>query len=125
MRSRRPRRAGRLRDLKGMSAKTEERLLEGLKSLRARPPRRMRLGTAQTSSSASAGSLVNAKGVDSVTAAGSTAAAARPSPTSTSWSKPTTRAAVIDKLHDSPMDRTGRWTSAAGLAAARRGRRCS
>jgi len=37
---------GRIRGFKGMSAKTEERLLDGLKELRKRPPRRMRLDTA-------------------------------------------------------------------------------
>ncbi|HUG47395.1 MAG TPA: DNA polymerase/3'-5' exonuclease PolX [Candidatus Limnocylindria bacterium] len=39
-------RAGRLRQLKGISARTEQRLLEGLANLRRRPPHRMRLGTA-------------------------------------------------------------------------------
>ncbi|MDP8904801.1 MAG: helix-hairpin-helix domain-containing protein, partial [Chloroflexota bacterium] len=39
-------RAGHLRGLRGMSDKTEQRLLDGLKTLRRRPPRRMRLGTA-------------------------------------------------------------------------------
>jgi DNA polymerase (family X) len=37
-------RAGRLRDLRGISARTEQRLLDGLENLRRRPPRRMRLG---------------------------------------------------------------------------------
>jgi DNA polymerase (family 10) len=39
-------REGRLRKLRGMTEKTEQRLLDGLRSLRRRPPRRMRLGTA-------------------------------------------------------------------------------
>ncbi|MDQ3937484.1 MAG: DNA polymerase/3'-5' exonuclease PolX [Chloroflexota bacterium] len=39
-------RVGRLRGLRGMSERTEQRLLDGLHNLRRRPPRRMRLGTA-------------------------------------------------------------------------------
>jgi len=64
-------RAGDIRNLKGMSAKTEEKLLDGLSSLRARPPRRMRLGTAQEIVERIAGSLRTAPGVKSVVPAGS------------------------------------------------------
>ena len=62
---------GRLRDLRGMSAKTEERLLDGLKSLKRRPPRRMRLGTAADIVGRIERALVAAPGVKSVTPAGS------------------------------------------------------
>ncbi len=64
-------RAGELRNLKGMSAKTEERLLDGIKSLRARPPRRMRLGEAREVVERVTGALEKSSGVRSVVAAGS------------------------------------------------------
>ncbi len=38
-------RGGRLRGLRGISQRTEKRLLDGLETLRRRPPRRLRLGT--------------------------------------------------------------------------------
>jgi DNA polymerase (family X) len=63
--------SGRLRDLRGMSAKTEQRLLEGLKSLRRRPPRRMRLGTAADIVARLQRALVSVSGVESITPAGS------------------------------------------------------
>ncbi len=40
-------REGRIRQLRGMSAKTEQRLAAGLEALRRRPPRRMRLSEAR------------------------------------------------------------------------------
>jgi len=64
-------RSGSLRSLKGMSEKTEERLLDGLATLRARPPQRIRLGTARDFVERVSGSLVNVPGVTSVVAAGS------------------------------------------------------
>src|SRR5687768_12127219 len=64
-------RAGQLRELKGMSAKTEERVLEGLEKLRARPPRRMRLGTAQDIVERVGRALKGAPGTQSVVPAGS------------------------------------------------------
>jgi DNA polymerase (family 10) len=63
--------SGWLRDLRGMSAKTEQRLLEGLKSLRRRPPRRMRLGTAADIVARLERALVSVSGVESITPAGS------------------------------------------------------
>ncbi len=63
--------SGRLRDLKGMTAKTEQRLLEGLKSLRKRPPKRLRLGTAADIVERVEQALRLAPGVVSITAAGS------------------------------------------------------
>jgi DNA polymerase (family 10) len=63
--------AGRLRDLRGMSEKTEQRLLEGLRSLRRRPPRRIRLGTAADIAGRLEGRLEGAPGVRSVHFAGS------------------------------------------------------
>jgi len=62
---------GRLRHIKGMSAKTEQRLLEGVKALRKRPPRRMRLGTAADIVERLERAMSNVPGVVSVTAAGS------------------------------------------------------
>jgi DNA polymerase (family 10) len=62
---------GRLRHIKGMSAKTEQRLLEGVKALRKRPPRRMRLGTAAELVERLERAMSNVPGVVSVTAAGS------------------------------------------------------
>ena len=63
--------AGRLRDLRGMSVKTEQRLLDGLKSFRKRPPRRMRLGTAADIVDRLERLLGSAGGVESVVPAGS------------------------------------------------------
>ncbi|HWH24639.1 MAG TPA: DNA polymerase/3'-5' exonuclease PolX [Candidatus Limnocylindria bacterium] len=63
--------AGRIRSLKGMSAKTEQRLLDALKSLRRRPPRRMRLGTAQDIVERVSRAVAAAPGVGAITPAGS------------------------------------------------------
>ena len=63
--------SGRLRELKGMSEKTEQKLLDGLKSFRRRPPRRMRLGTAADIVARVERGLRGAKGVKSVVPAGS------------------------------------------------------
>jgi DNA polymerase (family X) len=63
--------SGRLRELRGMSAKTEQRMLDGLKSFRRRPPRRMRLGTAADIVARVERGLVGAPGVKSVVPAGS------------------------------------------------------
>jgi DNA polymerase (family X) len=63
--------AGRLRGLRGMSDKTEARLLDGLKTLRRRPPRRMRLGTAADIVARIERALAAVPGVKSVTPAGS------------------------------------------------------
>src|SRR4051812_25199648 len=101
-------RAGEIRSLKGMSAKTEERLLEGLAGLRARPPRRIRLGTAQDIVDRVAGSLVNAAGVVSVTAAGSYRRRRETIADIDLLVETDNPSAVIDKLHDSPwVERVG------------------
>jgi DNA polymerase (family 10) len=63
--------AGSLRELKGMTAKTEERILKALQELRARPPRRIRLGQAEEAVERVTRSLKSIPGVKSVTAAGS------------------------------------------------------
>jgi DNA polymerase (family 10) len=62
---------GRLRDLKGMTAKTEQRLLEGLRNLRTRPPKRMRLGAADDIVKRVTRAMATAPGVKSVVPAGS------------------------------------------------------
>ncbi|MGZ6329126.1 MAG: helix-hairpin-helix domain-containing protein, partial [Candidatus Limnocylindrales bacterium] len=61
---------GVLRSLRGMSAKTEQRLLDGLRELRKRPPRRIRLGQAVEAVERVSRSLIGLPGVKSVTAAG-------------------------------------------------------
>jgi len=63
--------AGTLRALKGMTAKTEARLLKALAELRKRPPKRVRLGVAQDAVNRVVRSLTGEKGVISVTPAGS------------------------------------------------------
>ena len=95
-------RAGQLRDLKGMSAKTEEKLLDGLKTLRARPPRRMRLGQAQDIVDRVVGSLSDAPGVKSVVAAGSYRRRRETVADIDLLVETDEPAAVIQKLHDSP-----------------------
>ncbi|MEP7157909.1 MAG: helix-hairpin-helix domain-containing protein, partial [Chloroflexota bacterium] len=62
---------GRLRSLKGMTAKTEERLLDGLRNLRKRPPKRMRLGVADDIVKRVTRLLSGAAGVQQVIPAGS------------------------------------------------------
>jgi DNA polymerase (family X) len=64
-------REGRLRGLRGMSEKTEQRLLEGLKALRKRPPRRIRLDTAADLVDRVTRALDGSPGVRQVVAAGS------------------------------------------------------
>jgi DNA polymerase (family 10) len=62
---------GRLRGLRGMSARTEQRLLDGLKTLRRRPPRRLRLGTVADIVARVSRTLQRVPGVTSVVPAGS------------------------------------------------------
>ena len=99
---------GRLRDLRGMSSKTEERLLEGLKALKRRPPRRMRLGTAADIVSRVERALASAKGVKSVTAAGSFRRRRETVADIDVLVETDTPDAAIDKLHRSPfVERVG------------------
>jgi DNA polymerase (family 10) len=63
--------AGTLRELKGMTAKTEERILKSLAELRKRPPKRIRLGQAQEAIERVTRSLKAIDSIKSVTAAGS------------------------------------------------------
>ena len=101
-------RAGELRNLKGMSAKTEEKLLEGLKTLRARPPRRMRLGQAQDIVERIAGSLKAAPGVVRVVPAGSYRRRRETVADIDLLVETDDPQAVIAKLHDSPwVERVG------------------
>jgi DNA polymerase (family 10) len=95
-------RAGQLREIKGMSAKTEARLLEGLKALRARPPRRMRLGQTQEIVDRVTGSLRNATGVKSITVAGSYRRRRETIADIDLLVETDDPAAVLGKLHDSP-----------------------
>ncbi|MEA2678113.1 MAG: polymerase [Chloroflexota bacterium] len=64
-------RTGKLRELKGMTAKTEQRLLDALIEVRKRPPRRIRLGRAAEAVERVTRSLKGVPGVLSVTPAGS------------------------------------------------------
>jgi DNA polymerase (family 10) len=95
-------RAGQLREIKGMSAKTEARLLEGLKALRARPPRRMRLGQTQEIVDRVTGSLRNATGVKSITVAGSYRRRRETIADIDLLVETDDPAAVLGMLHDSP-----------------------
>src|SRR3954454_25045394 len=62
---------GRLRSVKGMSTKTEEKILDGLSELRKRPPKRMRLGEAEEAIDRIAPVLAASAGVRDVIPAGS------------------------------------------------------
>jgi DNA polymerase (family X) len=64
-------RAGSLRQVRGISQKSEQRILEGLAELRARPPRRMRLGEAAAAIERASEVLLAMPGVRRVVAAGS------------------------------------------------------
>jgi DNA polymerase (family 10) len=100
--------AGTIREVKGMSAKTEEKLRDGLQQLRARPPRRMRLGTAQDIVDRVAGSLRHAPGVKSVVAAGSYRRRRETVADIDLLVETTDPRAVIEKLHKSPwVERVG------------------
>jgi DNA polymerase (family 10) len=62
---------GRLREVRGISERTEKKILEGLDTLRRRPPKRMRLGQAQEILERMATLLGGVPGVRTVEAAGS------------------------------------------------------
>jgi DNA polymerase (family X) len=62
---------GRLRELRGMTARTEQKLLDGIRTMRARPSRRMRLGETGDHVERVVTALSAAPGVRSVTPAGS------------------------------------------------------
>ncbi|MDQ3408349.1 MAG: helix-hairpin-helix domain-containing protein, partial [Chloroflexota bacterium] len=64
-------RAGRLRSVRGISERTEKKILDGLEQLRKRPPRRMRLGQASEILERLAILLGGVPGVRSVVPAGS------------------------------------------------------
>src|SRR4051794_33265261 len=101
-------RAGELRALKGMSKKTEEKLIDGLETLRARPPQRIRLGTAQDIVERLTGSLANVSGVRSVVPAGSYRRRRETVADIDLLVETDDAAAVIAKLHGSPwVDRVG------------------
>ena len=64
-------RDGRLRQLRGISAKSERRILEGIGELQERPPRRMRMGEAHALAQRVVALIEALPGVASATAAGS------------------------------------------------------
>jgi DNA polymerase (family 10) len=95
--------SGRLRELRGMSEKTEARLLDGLKSLRKRPPRRMRLGTAADIVGRLQRAIAPAPGVRSVTPAGSFRRRRETVADIDMLVETDQPEAVIDRLHRSPL----------------------
>ena len=64
-------REGRLREVKGISAKTEQRILEGIAELETRPPNRMHMAEARDVADRLAMLIETYPGVRTVTAAGS------------------------------------------------------
>ena len=62
---------GRIRKLRGMSARTEQKLLDGLRTMRARPPKRIRMGEAADLVTRVTRTLAAAAGVRRVVPAGS------------------------------------------------------
>jgi DNA polymerase (family X) len=101
-------RGGRLRGLKGMSQKTEQRLLDGLAAFRRRPPRRIRLGTAADVVRRVSGSLRTAPGVHEVVVAGSFRRRRETVADIDLLVETDQPAAVIDKLHRAPwVERVG------------------
>ncbi len=64
-------REGRLRQMKGISAKTEARIVEGIAELQQRPPRRMRIGEAHGLARRAVALIESLPGVASAIAAGS------------------------------------------------------
>ena len=62
---------GRIRKLRGMSARTEQKLLDGLRTMRARPPKRIRMGEAADLVARVTRTLAAAAGVRRLVPAGS------------------------------------------------------
>ena len=99
---------GKLRELRGMSPRTEQRLLDGLNSLRRRPPRRMRLGTARDIVERIGRSLSSVPGVRSVTPAGSYRRRRETVADIDILVETSNPSAVIERLHRSPwVERVG------------------
>jgi len=97
-----------LRELRGMTARSEQRLLEGLKALRRRPPRRMRLGTAKDIVERVVRSFEGVDGVSSVVPAGSYRRRRETVADIDILVETTDPAAVIERLHRSPwIERVG------------------
>ena len=100
--------SGRLRELKGMSEKTEQRLLDGLQSFRRRPPGRMRLGTAADIVARVERGLAGAPGVKSVVPAGSFRRRRETVADIDVLVETDNPDAVIDRLHKAPwVERVG------------------
>jgi DNA polymerase (family 10) len=95
--------AGELRALKGINAKTEERLLDGLRSLRRRPPRRMRLGAAEDIVGRVSRSLATAPGVQTIVPAGSLRRRRETIADIDLLVETDQPAAVIEQLHKAPL----------------------
>jgi DNA polymerase (family 10) len=106
---------GRLRSLRGMSAKTEQRLLEGLRNLRKRPPRRLRLGAADDIVKRVIRSLSGAPGVRAVIPAGSFRRRRETVADIDVLVETDDPAAAIERLHSSPwVERVGGFGPRAG-----------
>ena len=112
---------GRLRLLKGMSAKTEERLLEGLRDLRKRPPKRMRLGVADDIVKRVSRALSGAPGVRNVIPAGSFRRRRETVADIDVLVETDDPGAAIERLHRSPwVERVGGFGPRAGGAPSTR-----
>jgi DNA polymerase (family X) len=101
-------REGRLRKLHGMTARTEQKLLDGIRTMRSRPAKRMRLGTALDITDRIERTLRSAPGVRSVTPAGSFRRRRETVADIDVLVETDQPRAVIQALHDSPwVERVG------------------
>ena len=106
---------GLLRTLRGMSAKTEQRLLEALSNLRKRPPKRLRLSIAADAVRRVTRSLTSERGVRSVIPAGSWRRRRETIADIDILVESDDPAAVIERLHGMP------WVERAGGLGPRTG----
>jgi len=106
---------GLLRTLRGMSAKTEQRLLEALSNLRKRPPKRLRLGIAADAVKRVTRSLTSERGVRAVIPAGSWRRRRETIADIDILVESDDPAAVIERLHGMP------WVERAGSLGPRTG----
>ena len=112
---------GLLRTLRGMSAKTEQRLLEGLRNLRTRPPKRIRLGIAADAVKRVTRSLAGERGVLSAIPAGSWRRRRETVADIDILVESDDPSAVIERLHGMPwVERVGGSMARAGGASSTR-----
>ena len=94
---------GRIRGLRGMSVKTEQRLRDGLASLKSRPPRRMRLSEARTAIERVRPIVASVPGVHEVVPAGSYRRGRATVADIDLLVETEDPAAVIERVHDSAL----------------------